>query len=354
MQCRATEEYTMDIRNVLLLTSDYEYVRHVKEYMAQYHDDLRIRHLADPSEMACALVTFPACALIIGMEFADKRFRLPAGLSVAYFSDSSKHVEYGGLPVFCKYRDGEALYRFITGLCGAPLRPPVISAFIGAGGGTGATTLSAAYARYLSMNKKLVLYISLDRYADITTMFDGKCGVFSRLMLAEKADSSIFGDLPLSEVGRDPATATFFIGCSHNASECRFFKQSVFLDSIAALISARNYDAVVLDGAAVDPLYRSFAEKYADALYFVTLGGADAEIKLRRIIDETVCANRMTAGGKESITQRIRVIANRCGSADAIRLPEHTVLTGCIPEYGSGSAKALVAKLSMLELWQQA
>lgn len=333
----------MDNTNVLLLTSDHEYVRHVRAHMAKHHSDLKLQHIASPTELPYALAAFSANALIIGMEFAAAPLSVPESLAVAYFADNNSVHEHKGRPVFCKYRNADALYNFMTGVSGKPLKCPRISAFFGAGGGTGSTTVSAAYARKLASEKKNVLYISLDRYADLLVWFGCKGTV-----LTELAKQNASGAAIMSAAGTDPSTGVRFIGCCTEPSEYRMMNPAAFKAALAAIMAASAADEAVLDGDATDPLYREFFDSYADTLYVVTQDDPCNLSKLKRTLEELERDSRKPLKNiKGTAKQRTAIIVNRC-SADS-STPENVNAAGALPVFGGNNAGEIALAMSKLD-----
>ncbi len=329
----------MDIRNVIIITSDLEYLRHIRQYMKRCHSDLRLLHMASPEGLNNALAVCNACAVIIGMEFASSPVVLPSALSVVYFADNRGIMEHNGRPVFCKYSNGEALYTFITGMSGEPLRAPKVNAFFSIGGGMGASTVSAAYARKLAASGKSVLYICLDHYTDISSLFDGDCGSLSRLII-RRDDNAV-------NVGSD--SGVDFVGCCDGDSDYRYFSSKPYANALTTLISAKPYDTVVIDGSLSDKLYREYAESYADRLYAVTSNDSGSAAKLHRLLSDFAEENgKLTSGIKGGPLNRCSVIANRSSSIDCLKLPEGVEAAAVIPTISNEGQNISAAMAQLL------
>ena len=343
----------METKKVLFLTTDHEYVRRVKAYMAKHHSDLVILHIADVSELTCALSACRVCALIVGMEFGGTGIASKSDLPVAYLSENAAYAEHNGHPVFCKYRSANAIYAFITGVCAAPQKTPDICAFFSVDA-SGSSTAAAAYTRYLAMSKKSVLFICLDRYASISRLFESRCGVVTELALALKQNSNELSKLCLSKTGRDSLTGAFYIDCCNEACEYSHFNLTALKQVVGALISTQPYDAVVFDGSVCDPMYRNIAERYADIMCVVTGKDGNALNKTAPVLKDLITSRKKY--GLQCTSENdlaLAVIENHCSEKADISGTENVDFVGCIPHISDKTASELVTAMAQLPIWQQ-
>ncbi len=351
--------------SVLLLTSDIDYSHRLRNYMASRHADIKLCIISDPTQFDTALNANACSVVLIGAEFADNELYIPEGTGTALFTDKNVGDEYKGRRAFCKYSSGEAVYKFILGIysevSGYSKRSEEglrTYAFFGAGGGTGCTTVSAAFARRLAMVGKKVVYLSLDRYSDMTQWFEGERGgdlsdLIFAVVSAQKKNTNLAAKAA-SLLSRDPSGVYYLMGCK-NAFDYRELDNDRVKAIFTAVSSADAFDAIVLDGSFGNELYRTLAEDKADRMYVVSANDVCSNAKLRRFIEDIRISDaRAKNSNKTSIGEKLSIVMNHTAAFDgAGGTYEGVKLLGCVPKYND-TTKHIVESVSLLELWLSA
>lgn len=348
--------------SVLLLTSDIDYSHRLRNYMASRHPDIKLCIISEPAQFSAALSANACFVALIGAEFADNELFIPEGIGSALLTDKNMGEEYKGRKAFCKYSSGEAVYKHILSIysevSGYSKRSEEgirTYAFFGAGGGSGCTTVSAAFARRLAMAGKKVAYLSLDRYSDMTQWFDGERGgdlsdLIFAVISAQKKNTNLAAKAA-SLLSRDPSGVYYLLGCK-NAFDYGELDESRAKAVYTAISSADSFDAVVLDGSFGDKIYRLLVEEKADRMYVVSANDVCANAKLRRFIEDIRISDaRAKNGNKASIGEKLSIVMNRTAAFNgAGGTYEGVKLLGCIPKYND-TPKHIVETASQLELW---
>ncbi len=345
----------MTIINVLLVTNDVEYSHRLRRYITENHGDVKLTILDSVSGLGSVMGASSYSVMLIGEEFQELKFDLPAGMNCGWLCSRDIGGNIGGFRRFCKYRSGETLYNMILELysdVSADTGTPVY-AFTASNGGAGATLVSASFAVRLASGGAKVLYFSFDRYSMPSLIFDGDSHsgmsdfIFA-VLASEKRDTNL-SVKAASILSRDSSGVKYMQGCK-SAVDMDELDPARLAKAFAAVQSSDEYGAVVLDIPLSDAAAWEAVQKYITRLFIVTGANAAAQQKLARV-SEALRIN--DARRQTDLYGRCSVIINKDGQRREMTgtTDSGMPIIGAVPRYKDDNIRAVVNAISRLNMW---
>lgn len=344
---------------VLFLTGDTEYCHRLAPYFAKYHPEIKPAFSASEQSAAGDLERKMYNVVLIGEEFAGSGITVPGGVSGAYISENSAESEINGLRSFCKYKSGEALYRIILSMFAEVSNVKQfeshgnkIFAFIGANGGSGATTMAAAFAYRQSSLGKKTLYFSCDQFSDYSGYFSDNTegGTLSDLVFIVKTSSDTGNaSLKAAALLKKDASGVKFLENIDNPYDFDNLTTEHIEKMLNILSGADEFDCVVIDASFLDSKLREFVIKKADMLFIVSENNPGANAKLRRTIKylKVLDEREKTDLGSRSVIILNKDAEHNWGGAKF----DDIAVCGGVPRYKDTNVRNIANAVSRLDMW---
>jgi cellulose biosynthesis protein BcsQ len=244
---------------VIFVDTDKTYISRLSNvFTTRYTDKLETYFFSDP-DLALERISQSKVDVVLADTGLENIFdKISTNVVKAFLSDSNSIESYNGLPCIGKYQKSETLYKRILGLYSDKAEADVkfkktsdfdcrVCAFVSASGGTGASTVSAAFAKRSQLKGQKTIYINLEQCGATNMFFTGKNnGNFSNVIFALKNRKSNLSMKLSSEIKQSEEGVSFFDEC-----EVALDKATITPDEIKRLLDtiriAGSYNIIVMD-----------------------------------------------------------------------------------------------------------
>lgn len=347
---------------VMLVTCDNEYSDRIGQYMSRHHSDIKLSILDSPSNINQMMTMNSFSIILVESEFSDYPLSLSGRSAVAYLSDSDAQNTLNDKKVFCKYQNGETLYRLILDLFSEVSSTASVSnisgmvyAFLSASGGAGATTLAIAFAKRLAAGGSRTIYINFDKFFDSAAFLSGESiGNMSDLIFAaisaERSRNSINLSAKASALICKDQCGVDFIQCTANPYDCNDLNDERLNAIYNALVGDPPYDAVVLDIQPQNEMQWELMLSKAGRIFIVSENKTSSAMKLSRLV-QFIRACDSHIGG---ISAKAVIIMNRDKSTEWQReVCGGIPFIGSVPKYGVSDGREITDAVMKLEMWDR-
>lgn len=350
--------------NVLLLTRDSEYSEKLGQYMSRHHTDIRLSIADSPENLTQVMAINAFSVILVETEFADIELPMPGRSICAYLSASNTQDTLNDRRVFCKYQSGETVYRIILDLfsevssaSAAANASGFVTAFVGASGGAGTTTLAVSYAKRMAASGVRTLYINLDKFFDSDFWLPGEAiGTMSDLLFSVISSERSRGSVNISAKAqalmcRDASGVCFVKSCN-NSFEFSDIDEDRLNAVYSAMLGGSAFDAVILDiPAHYDIAWKLMLNK-AGRIFIVTENSPRAASNLTRFVNMLKAYDSHEPGTLEKAA--IIMNMNRDRSADWSReICAGVPFLGDVPKYNDNDTHSIINAVMRLEMWNK-
>ncbi len=349
----------MAVISVLLLSEDSEYSRRICRYVSKKYPDIRFSVLEKPDNVDMVVVA-NACSIILADEiFIDDIKKRYPDLAIGCLTVNEPKREIEGVMTFCRYKSVDTLYKILLNMYSEVSRSKAIItemgsniyAFVGAGGGTGTTLAAISYAVRMATSGRNVLYVNLGRFTKTSDILGGEVtgdmsDILTAVITAERRSINLPAKVAALSV--NGYSGVKYIENCMEPTDLDDLTEERFLAFITAL-KAANYDLIILDISANDPVLWKFSAQNAAKIIVTASDGELGKSKFERFV-RFVGANE--AHGFE-VSSKICVVVNKCRqrNLDAAGYTDKFKIAGCIPMYTSDSSKEIIGAIRRLEMW---
>lgn len=342
---------------VAILDADETYSgRLANAFNTYYQDKLEVYSFSE-KEIAMSFLTSNKIDVFLVDENIDVEvLEIPSRCAFAYLTVINSVDSVNGQKAVCKFQKVDLIYKEILSLFSEVSNYSITShgngegknivSFISFAGGTGASTLAAAYAIRLAKQGKKPIYLNLELFGGADDFFEGEGNMgMSDIIYSLKSKKNNLG-LKIESAIKKSSNGVFFIDTANIVLDVLELNKEDILTLVDEINSMDDYDELIVDYnfrfCDVDlELMRK-----SDVVVAVTDGSSIANSKTFRCIN---ALQLMEQQKDEKVVAKIKLFYNGFSSSNGKKLTDINVDTvGGAPLY-HGSAKQIVESISMLD-----
>lgn len=244
---------------VAILDTDARYLLKLgNAFSNKYTDKIQLYSFTEEEVALETIKTAKIDVFIANKQFNIHRDTLPKGCGFAYLVDSKDEGSGSGEYTICKYQKVDVIYKDLLAVYAEimasyneyvedSLSKIPFYVFVSASGGTGSSTVAAAYAISQVKQGKKPLYINLEAFGNSESFFTGEgSGNFSNIIYAIKSKKSNLSLILESNVKLDPRGVYFLESCKVSCDLLEMSSVDLRI-MIQEINKIEHYDSVVLD-----------------------------------------------------------------------------------------------------------
>lgn len=167
---------------VAILDTDKNYLSRIASVLtSKYSEKIEIYSFTDAEVALSSLAPNKTDVLIAGEAFDIDSASVPKRCGFAYFTDNMGIETLRGQKTICRFQKAEIIYKEILGIFSEKASDiklegnstGKVCTFLSAGGGTGSSTMAAAFAKRALLMGKRAIYINLEQLGDANCFFSG-------------------------------------------------------------------------------------------------------------------------------------------------------------------------------------
>ncbi|MBQ9885710.1 MAG: AAA family ATPase [Lachnospiraceae bacterium] len=172
----------MKIR-LMILDGSEDYIDRLSLALISKYDNIEVHAFTKPESAMEAISREHIHVLLVNEKFAFDRTLIPAGCGFAYLAEASDVISIRECRAVSKYQNVELIYKEILDIyseqaAGTALKSDSghitrLYSFVSAAGGTGCSTVAAAFALYAASLDKKVLYLNMELVSSTEFFFSG-------------------------------------------------------------------------------------------------------------------------------------------------------------------------------------
>lgn len=342
-----------------ILEKDQKYLnRFVSAFSVKYADKLEIYSFSDQEITLSALENNKVDVLVASNDFKIAPETLPEKCGFAYFVDSPEIDEVNGQRAICKFQKADMIYKQILDIYSEMLGSVAkvkqsdgqakLVFFTSPSGGTGTSTLAAAYALHCVLKGSSALYLNLELFGASDVFFDaeGKFGM-SDIIYALKS-KKVNLSMKLESCIKQDANGVSFFSQSKEALDMLEMKSEDIIQLLEALKNSGSYDYIIVDyDFGLNKDARTIY-KLADAIVWVSDGSVQANTKIKRAYR---ALEILEQNEEDNIFERLKLVYNKFNNSTGKKVEECEIqLIGGVPVYIYTDTKQLLEQIATLEM----
>lgn len=345
-----------------ILEKDTNYLnRIVAAFSTKYSDKLEIYSFTDYKVALSNLDNTKIDILLATEAFEVDITQLPKRCGFAYLVDSADIDMVREQMAICKFQKADLIYKQILSLysentaniSGIKLDNEgcKIISFMSISGGTGSSTMAAAFALACAARGKKALYLNLESFGSSDIFFTAE-GQFdmSDIIYALKSKKANLA-LKLESCIRQDASGVYFFSQPKIALDLMELGTEEILRLISELSMSGAYEYIIVD---MDfGLEKKFMDVYKQ-MHNIVIVGDGSEISNIKIIRAYEALTMLEQGADISITNRMSVIYNKFSNKTGQVLENIGLksLSGA-PRFEHATAKQVISQISTMNMFEK-
>jgi len=335
--------------------------RLLKNLQLKYPDKLELYIFSDMAHLYSSLQKEIMDIVLIDSKLELDKEQIPHGTVAAYLCDMVEIEEYNNTAAICKYQKIETIYKQIIGLYAENISNIKIKSsgsaarivlFFSAQGGSGVSSVAAAYALNCARRGKQVCYLNLEPLGKPDIYFSGDGSMsFSDVIYALKSRKNNLVMKLESAVKTDASGVDFFDTCK-NAYDMMELKDEELGRLLRGITQVKEYEEIILDISG-DLNHQSFMlmSNYADKVVCVTDGSRTGNGKFFRFCE---VLRVMEQREEKNILGKMVLLYNRFSSKGSSQMMETPVpVLGGIPRYTGVDERELIGQIAGMDILKQ-
>ena len=339
---------------IAVLEKDKIYLeRFVSSFSNKYFDKVELYSFTD-MDIALETVRESRIDIFIASEAFDiASDEIPKKCVFAYFVESKDIESYKDCSVICKFQRLDIIYKQILGLYAEVMENiagikrnidsnMAIVTFVSASGGTGSSTVAAAYATRLANQGKRVLYLNFEKYGHSGLFFtgEGKSSLSDIVYTVKSKKGNVMLKLE-SSIDVSPNGVYFLESCNNSMDAMEINEEDIetILNGLRAL---NSYDVLVLDIDFSLDGKEKLLLKYSDRVVFVSDGTDNSNLKFDRLYDVLLILQQNDV----MILNKSVMVYNRFKNNVSKTTQKDINVIGMIPKYAAVNNEQLVGEIS--------
>lgn len=351
----------MKIR-IMICFCDMEYAEKLLNYFnIRYSDNLDLYAFTDCSLLLEQIRQGETPDVIMVDDIQNRQYLLQNKVSDAPVLCISEEHSLAGVPadeIIFKYQRGEMIYKSILNHYAGPVlnrrkdntNDKQIYCFMSISGGSGASTVAAAFARKLAQEKK-TLYLNLEKYGSTDFYFEGEGNYsFEDVLFALKSKRGAVETKLESAVKKSRENVYFFsdTGNANDVSELTIEEWQQLFDSIE---QKSDYEAIIMDIPSAQNELLAECAKRADTIYVVADGTEVGNQKFGRYMEALKVYEKKCG---MSIISKILLFYNKFSNKTSREIQYKAIKSsGGIPRYEKIPQSEIVEKIAEREELQK-
>lgn len=288
------EEYNMKIK-LALLDKDKNYLERLSTvFLNKYPDRIEFYSFSD-SKVALQCVQSGKVEVFLANEqFEVNVADIPENTCFAYIAENAETEEIHGQRTIFKYQRAETFYKqildfyaenttkVISGYSSNHQNTTEVISFGSFSGGTGCSTVAAAFCIYAVRRGARVLYLNLERFGTTDSFFHGEGQTdFGDLLYAVKSKRNNL-NIKLESTLRQDASGVYFYASPKVALDLQEMDETDVKTLLDELCASGRYDCIITDiDLDLNPKVEKILE-YSSKIVFVSDGTDISNMKLER------------------------------------------------------------------------
>ena len=341
--------------NVAIFDNEKNYIERLAKYFQlNYPKKINVRLFSDDQEFVSAVKKGSFDVSIVGLEYIGLISQIKDSVIVGVFAKENSIDNIDGIRAIGKYQNAESIFKQIVGLYADNSANVVLKTenhisktvmFTSGQGGSGTSTLAAAFSVNKSKSGQKVLYLNMESFNSTDLMFDGNgYGSFSDAIYALK-NSNVNFTMKLQSLVRTNSNGVDFIPGCKNAYDMTEITLPEISKLINELKSINNYELIVIDCSGTLTERQLYLMKnHADSIIYVNDG---SDIGNQKFMCFCEALHVIEMREDISILKKMAHMYNRFSSKTSAQLERMPIeALGGINRVEGLHQKNLIAKLS--------
>ncbi len=340
---------------VAILDKDEIYTgRLINAFNTYYQDKLEAYSFTETDIALDFLQNNKIDVLLVDESIDIKSLKIPQNCAYAYLTVMNSVDSIGDVTAICKYMKVDLIYKeilsvfsegsqysIVTGNQDGNATP--VSLFVSAAGGTGASSVAAAYATYKARSGFKPLLINLERFGGAGCFFQGEGNMnLSDIIFALKSKKANLA-LKLESSVKVSPNGVCFIDTANLVLDVMELKDDDIINLINEACSMQSFDEIIVDiGFSMKELDFTLIEK-ASKVILVSDGSEIANAKTVRCIESMQILDQQK---EKNLVGKISLFYNRFSSRLGKRIENLNVNTiGGVPRI-EGSVSQIIDSIA--------
>ena len=340
---------------VLLLDNNENYIGNfISSFGMKYSENIEI-YFFNEQEKAIGFLKEKKTDIFLASENYEIDLRqVPKNCAFAYFVESSDIDSVNEQPTICKFQKAENIYKQMLSMY-AEKASKVIGVnsdgrasfflFSSPCGGTGTSSVSAAFALYCANRGYNVLYLDMEKYSSVDTFFsdDGNFN-FSDVIFALKNKKNNM-NIKLESCVKHDKSGVYFYSAPNLALDIMELNGEDYIRLVNTLNLSDTYNVIIVDkdfDIGKDGLQLM---QMSDGIFMVSDG---TEIANRKMSEALKCLSILEKDVDVNLLNHTTLIYNKFDSANASILEQNEInyIGDVIQKYPFRSAGELIGNMS--------
>lgn len=341
-----------------ILEKDISYLqRIVSVFETKFSDKFEIYSFSDREITMSSLAESKIDVLIANDVFEINVAALPKRCGFAYLVDSTDVDTVNDQRAICKFQKADQIYKQILSIysekagsiSGLKLDDSTrIVIFNSVSGGTGASSMAAAYATRLATNGKKTLYLNIEKFGSSDLFFAGE-GQFdmSDIIFALKSKKANLS-LKLESCVKQDARGVFFYSQPKIALDMLELNCDEIIRLVSELKLTGSYDYIVID--ADFSLDKGYIKVYEQAHEIIWVGDG-SELSNSKVFRAYTALTTFEKNADVPLSNRIQLIYNKFSNKTGKAIGDIGLKAiGGAPRYEHATTDQVIAQLSKMEM----
>ncbi|MBU3112337.1 AAA family ATPase [Clostridium lacusfryxellense] len=348
------------IKLVIADTDEIYVNRLINFFSGSYNDELEMYSFTNMDTLNDFISNNKVDVLIATESFGINIKEIPEKIAFAYFSDSVSIDTISGVRTVCKYQKVDLIYKEILSLYSEKTTNVIgyksengeitkIHTFLSCSGGTGTSTVAAAYAINMARKEKKVLYLNFELLGSTNAFFNAE-GLFnfSDVIYAIKSKKSNLILKLESTVKKDPTGVFFYDACKMPFDVMEMSKEDIkkLLDELKI---AGIYDYIIIDTDFTLNKKMNLIIQYSNSLVFVSDG---TEVAIAKFKMSYEALKVLEEEQKISLFSKISLIYNKFSSENGKYIDDESInVLGGTPRYKNATTVQIAQQISEMGIF---
>lgn len=346
-----------------ILEKDQSYLnRIVSVFSAKYAEKLEIYSFTDLTFALAYLESAKIDVFLANDAFEIDMSQIPRRCAFAYFVDSADIAVENEQRAICKFQKAELIYKQILSvysekagsISGFKLGDDTTKTivFTSVSGGSGASTMAAAFSVRQASQGKKVLYLNVEKYGSSDSFFKGEGGFdMSDIVFVLKSKKANLALKLESCVKQDVTSGVYFYSASKVALDVMELNSEEIMRLVSELRLTGSYDYIVLDmdfGLDEDKL-----KMYRQANHMVWVGDGSL-ISNTKIARAYEALSIIEQNAEVPLMNKMVLIYNKFSNKTGKALVENAPKTiGGAPRYEHATTEQILKQLSAMTMFDE-
>lgn len=350
----------MKIR-IAILEEDKNYLqRLLAAFETKYEDKIEMYSFTDEALALEAITNTKINVFLASDKFLVNTKLIPEKCGFAYLVDTPDTEAENGEKAICKFQKIDLIYKEIVSLYSENAMDKMknydegssrIISFLSASGGTGASTMAVAYAKYFAKCGKKVLYFNTEELGKSDCYFMGE-GQFTidDLIYAVKSKKANMS-LKFESTAKQDISGVYFFAAGNKALDLIDLKSEEMQQLIVDLKMANIFDVIIWDTDFSFSVLRSDLMQLVSDIVVVSDGSEISNSKFMRMYESIEVLEKQR---KLDISDKMWILYNKFSNKSSKGIENRDVKElGGAPRYEHATVNQVVEQLLKLKIFDK-